>query len=101
MQAKLQAWSLLCSFCLPFGGQGGISCEQPLYLITPGFPSDHIPIRTWALIFGMSGLIVLFWFVAGSIALRYFVSAVQAVNVCQRLNQHGRSYLLESCPAYT
>ncbi|KII89323.1 hypothetical protein PLICRDRAFT_40981 [Plicaturopsis crispa FD-325 SS-3] len=28
---------------------------------------------TWALIFVMSGLIVLFWFVAGSVALRYFV----------------------------
>ncbi|KAF5387143.1 hypothetical protein D9615_001999 [Tricholomella constricta] len=30
-------------------------------------------ILTWALIFGMSGLIVLFWFVAGGVALRYFV----------------------------
>ncbi|KAK0442858.1 peptidase M50B-like-domain-containing protein [Armillaria borealis] len=28
---------------------------------------------TWALILGMSGLIVLFWFVADSVALRYFV----------------------------
>ncbi|KAF8162769.1 peptidase M50B-like-domain-containing protein [Crassisporium funariophilum] len=28
---------------------------------------------TWLLIFGMSGLIVLFWFVAGGIALRYLV----------------------------
>jgi len=28
---------------------------------------------TWALILGMSGLIVLFWFVAGGVALRYFV----------------------------
>jgi len=28
---------------------------------------------TWALIIGMSGLIVLFWFVAEGIALRYFV----------------------------
>ncbi|KAH7890036.1 peptidase M50B-like-domain-containing protein [Phlebopus sp. FC_14] len=28
---------------------------------------------TWALILGMSGLIVLFWFVAGGTALRYFV----------------------------
>ncbi|RDB24261.1 hypothetical protein Hypma_008574 [Hypsizygus marmoreus] len=30
-------------------------------------------ILTWVLIFGMSGLIVMFWFVAGGIALRYFV----------------------------
>lgn len=29
--------------------------------------------RTWVLILGMSGLIVLFWFVAGGVALRYFV----------------------------
>lgn len=29
--------------------------------------------RTWALILGMSGLIVLFWFVGGGVALRYFV----------------------------
>ncbi|KAI0628735.1 peptidase M50B-like-domain-containing protein [Trametes polyzona] len=28
---------------------------------------------TWLLILGMSGLIVLFWFVAGGVALRYFV----------------------------
>jgi len=28
---------------------------------------------TWALIIGMSGLVILFWFVAGSVALRYFV----------------------------
>ncbi|KAF8061708.1 peptidase M50B-like-domain-containing protein [Lyophyllum atratum] len=28
---------------------------------------------TWALIFGMSGLVVLFWFVGGGVALRYFV----------------------------
>ncbi|KIM87416.1 hypothetical protein PILCRDRAFT_814937 [Piloderma croceum F 1598] len=28
---------------------------------------------TWLLIIGMSGLIVLFWFVAGGVALRYFV----------------------------
>ena len=29
--------------------------------------------RTWALILGMCGLIVMFWFVANSVALRYFV----------------------------
>ncbi|KAH0830367.1 peptidase M50B-like-domain-containing protein [Lanmaoa asiatica] len=28
---------------------------------------------TWVLIFGMTGLIVLFWFVGGGVALRYFV----------------------------
>jgi len=28
---------------------------------------------TWALIIGMSGLIVLFWFVGGGVALRYFI----------------------------
>ena len=32
--------------------------------------------RTWLLILGMSGLIVLFWFVAGGVALRYFVSCL-------------------------
>jgi hypothetical protein len=31
--------------------------------------------RTWALILGMTGLIILFWFVAGSVALRYFVGS--------------------------
>ncbi|KIP10270.1 hypothetical protein PHLGIDRAFT_28525 [Phlebiopsis gigantea 11061_1 CR5-6] len=30
-------------------------------------------ILTWVLILGMSGLIILFWFVAGGVALRYFV----------------------------
>jgi len=30
--------------------------------------------RTWALILGMSGLVVLFWFAGGGVALRYFVS---------------------------
>jgi len=30
-------------------------------------------VLTWALIFGMSGLIVLFWFVGGGVALRYFI----------------------------
>ena len=30
--------------------------------------------RTWLLILGMSGIIVMFWFVENSIALRYFVS---------------------------
>lgn len=30
--------------------------------------------RSWVLILGMSGLIVLFWFVGGGVALRYFVS---------------------------
>ncbi len=32
--------------------------------------------RTWLLILGMSGLIVLFWFVGEGVALRYFVSPV-------------------------
>lgn len=32
--------------------------------------------RTWLLILGMSGLIILFWFVANSVALRYLVSVV-------------------------
>jgi hypothetical protein len=30
--------------------------------------------RTWLLILGVSGLIILFWFVKDAIALRYFVS---------------------------
>lgn len=29
--------------------------------------------RTWLLILGMTGVTVLFWFVGGGIALRYFV----------------------------
>jgi hypothetical protein len=33
-------------------------------------------IRSWVLILGMSGLIVLFWFVGGGVALRFFVSLV-------------------------
>lgn len=35
---------------------------------------------TWVLIAGMTGLIVLFWFVAGGIALRYFVLFVGVMN---------------------
>jgi hypothetical protein len=31
-------------------------------------------LRTWILVLGMSGLIIMFWFVADSIALRFFVS---------------------------
>ena len=31
-------------------------------------------LRSWVLILGMSGLIVLFWFVGEGVALRYFVS---------------------------
>lgn len=31
--------------------------------------------RSWVLILGVSGLIVLFWFVGGGVALRYLVSA--------------------------
>lgn len=38
--------------------------------------------RTWALIIGMSGLIVLFWFVGGGVALRYFVR-VFLIRPCQ------------------
>ncbi len=34
---------------------------------------SNVNIRSWLLILGMSGLIVLFWFVAGGVALRYFV----------------------------
>ena len=34
----------------------------------------HHHFRSWALILGMSGLIVLFWFVGGGAALRYLVS---------------------------
>lgn len=30
--------------------------------------------RTWFLILGMSGIIVLFWFVGGGVALRFLVS---------------------------
>ncbi|QRW26910.1 pre-mRNA-splicing factor CWC22 [Rhizoctonia solani] len=35
---------------------------------------------TWALIAGMTGLIVLFWFVAGGVALRYFVLFMGVMN---------------------
>lgn len=35
-----------------------------------------LSLRSWILIIGMSGLIVLFWFVAGGAALRYLVSIV-------------------------
>lgn len=34
---------------------------------------SHEADRTWVLILGVSGLVVLFWFVEGGVALRYFV----------------------------
>lgn len=36
-------------------------------------PTDTFLCRTWVLILGFVGLILLFWFVKGSVALRYFV----------------------------
>jgi len=39
---------------------------------------------TWFLILGMTGLIILFWFVAGGVALRYFVLFVGVMS-CMRI----------------
>jgi len=36
--------------------------------------------RTWGLILGMTGLIILFWFVAGGAALRYLASSSSTTN---------------------
>ena len=39
---------------------------------------------TWVLILGMSGIIVLFWFVKGGVALRYLVGFVFRIIVHRR-----------------
>lgn len=50
----------------------------------------------------MTGLIVLFWFVAGGVALRYFVCDLLAVTlrltVDPRAGAIRRSYELHVCP---
>ena len=42
--------------------------------LVPEADCYHHHFRSWVLILGMSGLIVLFWFVGGGAALRYLVS---------------------------
>ena len=56
--------------------------------------------RTWVLILGMTGLVLLFWFVGGGVALRYFVSSaiLDAFDV-RALNRRTRSSSLVSCRA--
>jgi len=64
---------------------------------------------TWALIFGMSGLIVLFWFVAGGVALRYLVLFIGVMScmyvlwdviddtVARKVNSSDASAFAEIC----
>ena len=59
--------------------------------------------RTWLLILGMSGLVVLFWLVADGLALRFFVC--RSILLCYQqsivLNPFVRCFLLGSCLACT
>ena len=80
MRVKLRQSCLPYSLCSRFGGHGKICCTYALYPYNVGWdwvqeadPYYH-HFRSWVLILGMSGLIVLFWFVGESAALRYFVS---------------------------
>lgn len=74
MQAKLLALSLPLFSYLRCGGPEGIGCT--FRTLDYQSVSSSLFHRTWALILGMTGLIILFWFVADSVALRYFVSMV-------------------------
>lgn len=72
MRAKWLPWSWQAFSCSRCGGHGRIYCVSFEFVFQR--PASNIPnFRSWVLIIGMSGLIVLFWFVAGGIALRYFV----------------------------
>lgn len=79
MPAKSLALSSLPSSYLRYGGQGKMCCTSLFgYCICIVNLSCLIAAslnRTWILILGMSGLIVLFWFVKGGVALRYLVSS--------------------------
>ena len=60
-------------------GEAGFIVRVPLPTVELSLliSCAHTPVRlvrTWVLILGMSGIIVLFWFVSGGSALRYFVS---------------------------
>lgn len=73
-RSRLSFW--LYFSCSPFGGQGEIGCEfgsSPL--LDWEFRLNFFPdfCSSWLLILGMSGLILLFWFVGGGVALRYLV----------------------------
>ena len=80
MRAKSPV-SLLPSFLsLRFGGQGGMSCA---FFLPPAAHVSaelmikavgHVFTRTWVLLLGMSGLILLFWFLKGGEVLRFLVS---------------------------
>lgn len=58
-------------FTSPLGTELTDECRAAFFLFTLWWARKNW--LTWALIAGMTGLIVLFWFVAGGIALRYFV----------------------------
>ena len=72
MQAKSPVLSLLSFSCSPSGGQGETGCTSIFHGCSFYIHTDA-RYRTWVLILGMSGLIVLFWFVAEGEALRYLV----------------------------
>jgi hypothetical protein len=77
MRVKSRQSCLPYSFCSRFGGHGkiGCACALTLFCSEVGVQrrADYY-FRSWVLILGMSGLIVLFWFVGEGVALRYFVS---------------------------
>ncbi|KAH8995890.1 peptidase M50B-like-domain-containing protein [Lactarius hatsudake] len=50
--------------------------QSPVSLFVPSWVAStglNLAIRTWVLLLGMSGLIILFWFIKGGVALRYLV----------------------------
>lgn len=57
----------------------------PAFLLA-GFCGLTTLFRTWILILGMSGIIVLFWFVDGGNALRYFVGTPLAAYFVYSMN---------------
>ena len=72
MQAKSPVSSLPSFSCSPSGGQGETGCASTVHGCSFCIHTDA-GYRSWVLILGMSGLIVLFWFVEGGEALRYLV----------------------------
>jgi hypothetical protein len=60
--------------------------------------------RTWVLLLGVSGLIVLFWFLSGDEALRYFVSFsikkgfVVEAHLCVSVGAVRRRHVVSLCP---
>ncbi|VDB84589.1 unnamed protein product [Peniophora sp. CBMAI 1063] len=67
---------------------------------------------TWVLIIGMTGLIVLFWFVAGGVALRYFILFIGVMSclyviwdivddtIARKINQSDASAFAKICGCF-